>query len=60
MPYIIPIRSDYAANHMIGPPSVIPAKAGIPESPISENTAALHEIGIRALSDVSQVCRGCQ
>ena len=26
---LIPIRSDYAANHMIGPPSVIPAKAGI-------------------------------
>ena len=26
---LIPIRSDYAANHMTSPPSVIPAKAGI-------------------------------
>ena len=26
---VIPIRSDYAANHMTSPPSVIPAKAGI-------------------------------
>ena len=26
---VIPIRSDYAANYMTSPPSVIPAKAGI-------------------------------
>ena len=44
---IISIRSDYAANSMASPPPVRHSGEGRnPESPISENTAALHEIGI--------------
>ena len=43
---LIPIRSDYAANSMAIAPIRHSGEGRNPESPISENTAALHEIGI--------------
>ena len=48
---LIPIRSNYVAISVVSAPIRHSGKGRNPESPISENTAASHRIGIRCSSN---------
>ena len=48
---LIPIRSNYVAISVVSAPIRHSGEGRNPESPISENTAASHRIGIRCSSN---------